>query len=170
MHFFPANFRETIFIRRSSRAVFFLRGGTLRQGRLATLEVCGKVLLFSLLVYLATSYSTNLHTRDYHSGQKQFLSILPDFQENLHCVQNWYQKLVWLDFDVSSPGYVAINGKLSHIPQICILETIILVENYSCQFSQISRKSDIVCKISPKNEFGEILKSHPLAMWQSIES
>ena len=31
-------------------------------------------------------YSTNLHTRDYHSGQKQFLSILPDFQENLHCV------------------------------------------------------------------------------------
>ena len=37
------------------------------------------------------SYSTNLHTRNYHSGEKQFLSILPVFQENLHCVQNWSQ-------------------------------------------------------------------------------
>ena len=111
-------------------------------------------------------YSTNLHTRDYHSGQKQFLSIIPDFQENLHCVQNQSQKLVWLDFDISPPGYVAINRKLSPIPQIYTLETTILAKNNSCQFSQISRKIYIVCKISPKNEFGGILTSHPLAMWQ----
>ena len=75
-----------------------------------------------------------------------------------------------VDFDISPPGYVAINRKLSPIPQIYTLETTILVKNNSCQFSQISRKIYIVCKIGPKNEFGGILKSHPLAMWQSIES
>ena len=115
-------------------------------------------------------YSTNLHTRDYHSGQKQFLSILPDFQENLHCVQNRSQKWVWWDFDVSPPGYVAINRKISPIPQIYTLETTILAKNNSCQFSQISRKIYIVCKIGPKIELGGTLMSHPLAMWQSIES
>ena len=115
-------------------------------------------------------YSTNLHTRDYHSGQKQFLSILSDFQENLHCVQNWSQKWVRWDFDVSPPGYVAINRKISPIPQIYTLETTILAKNNSCQFSQISRKIYIVCKIGHKIEFGQTLMSHPLAMWQSIQS
>ena len=95
-------------------------------------------------------HSTNLHTRDYHSGQKQFLSILQDFQENLHCVQNLSQKSVWWDFDVSPPGYVAINRKLSPIPQIYTPETTILAKNNSCKFSQISRKIYIVCKIGPK--------------------
>ena len=71
---------------------------------------------------------------------------------------------------MSPPGYVAINRKLSHNPEIYKQETTILVKSNSCQFSQISRKINIVCKIGPKNEFGEILKSHPLAMWQSIES
>ena len=79
-------------------------------------------------------------------------------------------KSVWLDFEVSSAGYVAINRKLSHIPQIFILKASILAKNNSCQFSQISRKIYIVCKIGLKNRFGWTLKSHPLAMWQSIES
>ena len=74
------------------------------------------------------------------------------------------------DFVVSPPGYVAINRKLSPIPQIYAQETTILAENNSCQFSQISRKIYIVGKIGPKNEFGGTLTSHPLAMWQSIES
>ena len=33
------------------------------------------------------SYSTNLHTEPYHSGQKEFLENFPVFQKNLHCVQ-----------------------------------------------------------------------------------
>ena len=118
----------------------------------------------------AKPYSTNLHNRDYHSGQKQFLSILPDFYENLHCVENWSQNRVWWEFDVSPPGYVAINRKLSPIPQIYTLEATILAKNNSCQFSQISRKIYIVCKIGPKIEFGGTLMSHLLAMWQSIQS
>ena len=61
-------------------------------------------------------YSINLHTRDYHSGKKKFLSMLADFQENLHCLQNWSQKLAWWEFEVSPSGYVAINRKLSPIP------------------------------------------------------
>ena len=69
-----------------------------------------------------------------------------------------------------TPGYVTINGKLSSVPQIYTLETTILVKNISCQFFQISRKIYIVCKIDLKNEFGEIFKCHPLAMWQSMES
>ena len=79
-------------------------------------------------------------------------------------------KSVWLDVEVSSAGYVAINRKLSHIPQIFILKASTLAKNNSCQFSQISRKIYIVCKIGLKNRFGWTLKSHPLAMWQSIES
>ena len=82
------------------------------------------------------------------------------------CVQNWSQKSVWWDFDVSPPNYVAINRKLSPIPQIYTLEITILAKNNSYQFSQISRKIYIVCKIGPKNEFGGILMSHPLAIWQ----
>ena len=35
------------------------------------------------------SYSTNLHTKDYHSDQKEFLENFPVFQKNLQCVQNW---------------------------------------------------------------------------------
>ena len=64
------------------------------------------------------------------------------------------------------PGYVAMNRKLSPIPQIYTLETTILVKNNSPQFSQISRKIYLVCKIGPKNVFGGILKSNSLAMWQ----
>ena len=60
---------------------------------------------------------------------KQFLSIVPDFQEMLHCVQNWSQKRVSWDFDISPPGHVAINRKLSPNPQIYKLETTILAEN-----------------------------------------
>ena len=115
-------------------------------------------------------YSTNLHNRDYHSGQKQFLTILPDFQENLHCAENRSQKLVYWDFDVSPPGYVAINRKISPILQIYTLETTILAKNNSCKFSQISSKIYIVCKIGHKIEFGGTLMSHPLAMWESIQS
>ena len=71
---------------------------------------------------------------------------------------------------MSHPGYVEINTKLSPIPQIYTRETTILAKNNSCQFSQISRKIYIVCKIGPKIEFGGTLMSHPLAMWQSIQS
>ena len=98
--------------------------------------------------------------------KKEFPSILPDIQENLHCVQNRSQKCLWWDFEVSLPGYVAINRKLSPIPQIYTLETTILAKNNSRQFSQISRKSYTVSKICPKNEPSGNLKSHPLAMWQ----
>ena len=73
-------------------------------------------------------------------------------------------------FCISPPGYVAIKRKLGNIPQIYTPENTIPAENNSCQFPEISRKIYIVCKIGPKNEFGGILKSHPLAMWQSIES
>ena len=72
--------------------------------------------------------------------------------------------------DVSPSGYVAINRKLSPIPQIYTLETTILAKNNSCKFSQISRKIYIVGKIGPKNEFGGTLMSHLLAIWQSIEN
>ena len=65
---------------------------------------------------------------------------------------------------------MAINRKLSPIPQIYTLETTILAKANSCQFSQIFRKIYTVCKIDPKNEFGGILKSHLLGMCQSIES
>ena len=70
----------------------------------------------------------------------------------------------YVGLEVSPPGYVAINKKLSPIPQICTLETTILAKNNSFQFSQMSRKIYIVCKIGPKNEFDGFLKSYPLAM------
>ena len=34
------------------------------------------------------SYSTNLHIQPYYFNQKEFLENFPDFQKNLHCVQN----------------------------------------------------------------------------------
>ena len=34
------------------------------------------------------SYSTNLHTKHYHSDLKKFLESFPIFQKNLHCLQN----------------------------------------------------------------------------------
>ena len=69
--------------------------------------------------------------------------------------------------EVSPPVYVKIDGKLSPVPQISILEATILIQNKSCQLSQFSRKINIVCKIGAKNEFGGILRSHPLVLWQS---
>ena len=65
---------------------------------------------------------------------------------------------------------MAINRKLSPIPQIYTLETTIPAKNNSCHFSQISRKIYIVFKIGPKNEFGGILMSHPLAMSIPVKS
>ena len=43
-------------------------------------------------------YSTNLHTKHYHSDQKEILEIFPVFQKNLDCVQNWDKKMVLLGF------------------------------------------------------------------------
>ena len=78
------------------------------------------------------------------------MSILPGFQENLQCVQNWRQNEFGGILKSYPPGYVEINGKLSPIPQICILKATILAESNYCQFSQFSKKIYIVYKIGPK--------------------
>ena len=65
------------------------------------------------------SYSTNPHTKPYHSGKIEFLKILSDFQENLHCVQNCMYK-IWFcwDFEVLPPGKVTFDQNFSPNPQI----------------------------------------------------
>ena len=97
--------------------------------------------------------------------KKQFPSILPDIQENLSCVQNWSQKCVWRDFEVSLAGYVEMNRKLSSIPQIYTLETTILVEKLFPSLLPDIQENFHCVEISPKNKFSGILKSHSLAMW-----
>ena len=72
-------------------------------------------------------------------------------------------------FEVLPPGYVAINRNFSPIPYMCTLNTIILVQKNFWKLLQFSRKIYLCAKLPWKNEFGQILKSSPMAMWQSME-
>ena len=65
----------------------------------------------------------------------------PRFPGKFTLCAKFVPKISFVGFCISPPGYVAINRKLSHIPQIYTHKTIILVKNYSCQFSQTSRKN-----------------------------
>ena len=63
------------------------------------------------------------------------------------------------------PGNVTFNGYFSPVSQMCTQNTTIL------KIFPVSRKIYIVCQFGPlENEFGVILKSFPLAVWESMEN
>ena len=61
--------------------------------------------------------------------KKNFLKI-PSFPEKLTlCAKLVHKGFCW-DFEVLPPSYVTVNQNLSHIPQIYIPNTTILIEKY----------------------------------------
>ena len=76
----------------------------------------------------------------------------------------------YVGLEVSPPGYVSINEKLSPISLFSILEATFLQQKNSCQFSQFSRKFTLSQENWSQNEFGGILKSYSMGLWQSMES
>ena len=101
------------------------------------------------------SYSTQLHSKDYPSDNKEFLENFPVSQENLHCVPNQYKidPQFHIQFHIQCFNLLLdylLLLEISHLFHKSTHRASNLAKNIFEEISPFSRKTYIVCKISTK--------------------
>ena len=101
------------------------------------------------------SYSTQLHSKDYHSDNKEFLENFPVSQENLHCVPNQYKidPQFHIQFHIQCFNLLLdylLLLEISHLFHKSSHRASNLAKNIFEEISPFSRKTYIVCKIWTK--------------------
>ena len=110
-----------------------------------------------------------MYTKHCHSFCKDVLKVLPIFKENLHCVQNWPKN----EFGENLKCYPLVRRPLIEISILfntCVHSTLPFWQKRIPEnFSSFPGKVTLWLQKSPKIKHDKILKSYPLAKWQSIE-
>ena len=117
----------------------------------------------------ADFYSTDLPNKSYFFNKTIILQSFPVFQKNLHCVQKWskimcgnilksYPLAKWQSMEIS-----VLFHSFAH------LTLPFWIEHKFLKTSPVFQENLHCVEKWPKIKCGKILKSYPLAKWQSVE-